>query len=141
VSAVPADELLSWTQGATAGIVPYEDKMLNHWIATPNKLWEYPNAGVPLIVQPFPEMRRIVETYRCGWLLPQPLSPEGIAGVVSSLKDDELAAAREGCRRFTEDDNWDVIYRDRLMDLYTQIEKVMSEREHSNRVAWTAAQA
>lgn len=122
VPAVPAAELLSWTQGATVGIVPYEDKMLNHWIATPNKLWEYPNAGVPLIVQPFPEMRRIVETYTCGWLLPQPLSPEGIASVVSSLRDEQIEVAREGCRRFTEEDNWDVIYRDRLLELYRKIE-------------------
>ncbi len=43
----PQKELKSWTQGATLGIIPYEGKMLNHWIATPNKLWEYPSAGVP----------------------------------------------------------------------------------------------
>lgn len=142
VPAVPANELLSWTQGATAGIVPYEDKMLNHWIATPNKLWEYPNAGVPLIVQPFPEMRRIVETYRCGWLLPQPLSPEGIAGVVDSLTDEQIAAAHEGCRRFTEDDNWDSVYRDRLMDLYRRVENVaMSSRGSDKSTGWTAARA
>jgi glycosyltransferase involved in cell wall biosynthesis len=139
VPAVPAHELLSWTQGATAGIVPYEDKMLNHWIATPNKLWEYPNAGVPLIVQPFPEMRRIVETYRCGWLLPQPLSPEGIATVVASLSDEQIVVAHEACRKFTDDDNWDVIYRDRLMDLYRRIES--GARESGKSVALAEAGA
>ena len=123
IPAAPAYELLSWTQGATAGIIPYEDKMLNHWIATPNKLWEYPGAGVPLIVQPFPEMRHVVETYRCGWLLPDELTPAGIADLVASLTDDMIAVAREGCRRFVEEDSWSAIYRKRLLDLYEDIER------------------
>jgi glycosyltransferase involved in cell wall biosynthesis len=120
VAAVPPGELLSWTQGASAGIVPYEDKMLNHWIATPNKLWEYPSAGVPLIVQPFPEMRRIVETYRCGWVLPAEFSPAAIAALVGSLTDQMLAEARLGCRAFIAKDNWSV-YRQRLLELYDKI--------------------
>jgi glycosyltransferase involved in cell wall biosynthesis len=123
IPAVPPSELLAWTQGATAGIIPYEDKMLNHWIATPNKLWEYPGAGVPLIVQPFPELRRVVETYRCGWLLPDELTPAAIAGLVASLTDEKIAAAREGCRRFIEADSWPAIYRDRLLNLYEDIER------------------
>jgi len=120
--AVPACELLSWTQGATAGIVPYEDTILNHWIATPNKLWEYPNAGVPLIVQPFPEMRRIVETYKCGWILPAEFTPRAIAGLVESLTDEEVARAKLGCERFTEEDSWASIYRQRLLSLYKKFE-------------------
>ena len=121
--AVPPSELLSWTQGATAGIIPYEDKMLNHWIATPNKLWEYPGAGVPLIVQPFPEMCRVVETYRCGWVLPGEFRPVAIAGLVASLTDQMIAAARAGCRRFVEEDSWPAIYQKRLLDLYDDIER------------------
>ncbi len=132
IPAAPAAELLSWTQGATVGIIPYEDKMLNHWIATPNKLWEYPAAGVPLIVQPFPEMRRIVESYRCGWELPGELTPAAIAGLVASLTDDMIAAARDGCRRFVQEDSWSAIYRKRLLDLYRHIEDGIAVRiEHA----------
>lgn len=122
VPAVPAAELLAWTQGAAAGIVPYEDKMLNHWIATPNKLWEYPAAGVPLIVQPFPEMRRIVEAYGCGWVLPRDFTAAAIAGLVSSLSEEMIAKAREGCRRFVAVDNWK-LYEERLLALYRSFEE------------------
>lgn len=121
IPAVPPAELLTWTQGASAGIVPYEDKMLNHWIATPNKLWEYPNAGVPMIVQPFPEMARIVETYGCGWVLPKEFSASAIAALVASLTDASLAAARLGCRKFVENDNWFSTYRPRLLALYEDL--------------------
>jgi glycosyltransferase involved in cell wall biosynthesis len=111
--------------------------MLNHWIATPNKLWEYPGAGVPLIVQPFPEMRRVVETYRCGWLLPGKLTPAAIAGLVASLTDEMTAAAQEGCRRFIEEDSWPAIYRSRLLDLYEEIERrgASSRREKAEATA------
>jgi glycosyltransferase involved in cell wall biosynthesis len=120
VPAVPAAELLEWTQGATVGIVPYEDKMLNHWIATPNKLWEYPSAGVPLIVQPFPEMRRIVETYGCGWVLPVEFTPATIAATVGSLTDRMIEDARAGCRAFIANDNWST-YEMRLLELYDNL--------------------
>ena len=123
VPGVPASELLLWTQGATVGIIPYENKMLNHWISTPNKLWEYPNAGVPLIVQPFPEMRRVVETYRCGWILPEELSPGAIADLIASLTDDMIAAARAGCRHFVEEDSWSSTYEGRLLDLYDKLSR------------------
>jgi len=114
----PQKELKSWTQGATVGIIPYEGMMLNHWIATPNKLWEYPSAGVPLIVQPFPEMRRVVTAYKCGWLLPETLTASGIADLVASLSDEEIAQARLGCMRFIEVDNWAARYEKRLLELY-----------------------
>ncbi len=130
VAAAPADELLSWTQGAAAGIIPYENKMLNHWISTPNKLWEYANAGVPLIVQPYPEMRRIVETYHCGWLLPKDFSPAGIAGVIYSLTDEMIARAREGCRQFARMDSWSGVYERRLLDLYGRL-SIKTTAEHN----------
>jgi len=115
----PQRELKSWTQGATLGIIPYEGKILNHWIATPNKLWEYPSAGVPLIVQPFPEMRRVVSTYKCGWVLPETLTASAIADLVASLSDEEISQARLGCMRFIEADNWSARYEKRLLDLYS----------------------
>jgi glycosyltransferase involved in cell wall biosynthesis len=117
----PQKELKSWTQGATLGIIPYEGKMLNHWIATPNKLWEYPSSGVPLIVQPFPEMRRVVTTYHCGWTLPETLTASGIADLVASLSDEQIAQARLGCMRFIEADNWTARYEKRLLDLYASL--------------------
>jgi glycosyltransferase involved in cell wall biosynthesis len=121
IPAAPARELKQWTQGASVGIIPYEGKMLNHWISTPNKLWEYPASGVPLIVQPFPEMRRVVTAYRCGWVLPDTLTASAIADVVSGLTDEMLDEAKTGCQRFVEADNWYARYEKRLLDLYASL--------------------
>jgi glycosyltransferase involved in cell wall biosynthesis len=121
IPAAHRDELQRWTAGATAGIIPYENTVLNHWFCSPNKLWEYPSSGVPLIVQPFPELKKVIETYRCGWLLPEDLNPRAIANLIAGLSDAMIAEARAGCRAFLQADNWDSLYANRLIDLYKRL--------------------
>src|SRR5690606_573509 len=108
VPKVKQDQLPYWTAGATLGIIPYENDALNHWFCTPNKLWEYPNAGVPIIASPFPELRKVIEPNGIGWFLPDPLKPKDIAQAIASIPPEELEAARERCRRFIARDNWSV---------------------------------
>jgi glycosyltransferase involved in cell wall biosynthesis len=121
LTAVPRRELHLWTAGASAGIIPYENRLLNHWFCSPNKLWEYPNAGVPLVVQPFPELRKVVEVFGCGWVLPDNPTPGQIADLISGLTGDMIERAREGCRRFIEADSWEAVYELRLVELYAGI--------------------
>ncbi|HEY1707245.1 MAG TPA: glycosyltransferase [Rhizomicrobium sp.] len=118
---VPREELHLWSAAASAGVIPYENVVMNHWICSPNKLWEFPSAGVPIIVQPFPELRDVVETYRCGWILPEDFTPKAIADVVASLSDDDITQAREGCARFIEADNWEAVYEKRLVAFYATL--------------------
>jgi glycosyltransferase involved in cell wall biosynthesis len=118
----PQSELALWSAGATIGVIPYENTGLNHWFCTPNKLWEYPNAGVPMLVSPFPEMRRQVEHYRHGWLLPDELSAEGIANAVSYLSCDEISAAKQNTVRFISENHWGT-YEERLFQLYERVRK------------------
>ncbi|HLU47390.1 MAG TPA: glycosyltransferase family 4 protein, partial [Planctomycetota bacterium] len=117
IPGAPQSELVLWTQGAAAGVIPYENVCLNHWFCTPNKLWEYPNAGVPILASPFPELERVVVGEGVGWLLGDPITPEGIAAAVARIDDDELAAKRSACRRFIARSNWR-IFETRLVDLY-----------------------
>jgi glycosyltransferase involved in cell wall biosynthesis len=120
VDPVPHGELLIWTAGAAVGAVPYDNHTLNHWFCTPNKLWEFPQAGVPILVSPFPEMRRRVETYGHGWLLRDPFDPRHTAELLESLDDAELARARAACAVFNAADNWEM-YESRLLDLYADL--------------------
>jgi glycosyltransferase involved in cell wall biosynthesis len=119
---VPREELHLWSAGASVGIIPYENVVMNHWICSPNKLWEFPTAGVPIIVQPYPELRDVVENYSCGWILPEAFTPQAIATLIGSLSDEDLARAREGCLRFIEADNWEAVYEKRLVAFYNSLE-------------------
>ena len=118
----PQAELPLWTAGATIGIIPYENAGLNHWFSTPNKLWEYPNAGVPILASPFPEMRKVIEGFGIGWLLPVTITGKNIADAVSEISDEEIAEAKANCARFLAEDNW-TNYAARLVDLYRGLQR------------------
>lgn len=63
---VPPDQLLQLSQEATVGVVPYEGVTLNQKYCLPNKVFEYIQSGLPLVVSDLPEMRRVVEGYGIG---------------------------------------------------------------------------
>lgn len=121
VPRVKQSELPYWTAGASLGAIPYENTGLNHWYCNPNKLWEYPNAGVPIIASPFPELRRMIESHSIGWLLPDPLNARDIAAAVNALDDHELKEAAQNCTEFIASDNWDV-YANRLKQVYSVLQ-------------------
>lgn len=58
--AVPPAALRNWLAGADAGLIPYETGPENHRIATPNKLYEFPGAGVPILASDLPLMRAAI---------------------------------------------------------------------------------
>jgi glycosyltransferase involved in cell wall biosynthesis len=57
---VPQSVLLSYTAGADVGIVPYPAVDLNSRYCTPNKLFEFIVAGVPILANDLPELRKFV---------------------------------------------------------------------------------
>jgi glycosyltransferase involved in cell wall biosynthesis len=63
---LPIGKLGEITCQADLGISLEEDLGLNYRFALPNKLFDYIQAGVPVLVSNLPEMRRIVEHYQIG---------------------------------------------------------------------------
>jgi glycosyltransferase involved in cell wall biosynthesis len=63
---LPLHQLHEVTRQADLGISLEEDLGLNYRFALPNKLFDYIQAGVPVLVSNLPEMRHIVEHYQIG---------------------------------------------------------------------------
>jgi glycosyltransferase involved in cell wall biosynthesis len=63
---LPISKMGEITRRADLGISLEEDLGLNYRFALPNKLFDYIQAGVPVLVSNLPEMKRIVEHYRIG---------------------------------------------------------------------------
>jgi len=59
--AVSPDVLLNYTSSADFGILFYENNCLNHYLCSPNKMFEYLMAEIPVIVSNLYEMKRLVE--------------------------------------------------------------------------------
>ena len=117
---VPQHELQQWSAGATLGVIPYENTSLNHLYCTPNKLWEYPSAGVPVLCSDLIEMTAVLEKYEFGFLLPREFSSADIVSVVSGLSSERLATARVNCTSWLEANNWSVWERN-LLAIYDNI--------------------
>lgn len=63
---LPLHDLHEITIQADLGISLEEDLGLNYRFALPNKLFDYIQAGVPVLVSNLPEMKRIVDQYQIG---------------------------------------------------------------------------
>lgn len=120
IPGAPHAELRSWTAGASLGVIPYENVCLNHWFCSPNKLWEYPTAGVPILASPYPVLRDVVLGNEIGLLLDDPATPQGIADAVAGLEPDDLTAMRRNAAEFIARDNW-TKYEARLLSLYDSL--------------------
>ncbi len=79
--AVSPTELLKYTSSADMGILFYENTCLNHYYCSPNKFFEYTQAGLPIIVSDLFEMRRIVNKYKNGVNV-----PESVDSLVKTIK-------------------------------------------------------
>lgn len=64
-------ELAAYTYIADCGISIEEPISKNYYYALPNKLFDYIHASVPVVVSDLPEMRRIIEKYSIGAILPE----------------------------------------------------------------------
>lgn len=85
---LPLQELLEITRKADLGISLEEDLGLNYRFALPNKLFDYIQAGVPVLVSDLPEMKRIVEQYQVG-LVAQTRQPSELAEIMKAMLSDQ----------------------------------------------------
>jgi len=82
---VPNFLLLSITQKADLGIVSYPYEGLNNLYCSPNKLYEYAQAGLPVVATDQPPLKYLVEKYDIGGLVGRYDSPQRIAAIIQKV--------------------------------------------------------
>jgi glycosyltransferase involved in cell wall biosynthesis len=86
---IPFEELKSVTPKALVGLSLEEDLGLNYRYALPNKIFDYVQAGVPVICSDLPEMRALVEEYGIGKVLFD-RKPEMLAKMILELYSNKM---------------------------------------------------
>lgn len=84
VGKVLPDKLKEYTSSADLGLCLLENRGLSYYYSLPNRIFDYIQAGIPVLATDFPEIRNIVGKYKTGILINQ-YEPEYIAQVVNKI--------------------------------------------------------
>jgi glycosyltransferase involved in cell wall biosynthesis len=81
---LPIHQLAELTRSAAVGLSIEEDIGLNYHFALPNKLFDYIQAQVPVLVTDLPEMLAVVNGYEIGEVISD-LNPRNLAAVLADM--------------------------------------------------------
>jgi starch synthase len=79
---VPSDELIYYTRQAHIGLVMYEKVSKNNYYSTPNKIFEYIQAGIPAVSSNHPGKSVIIDEHKTGVL-----ADETVDGIVKGINE------------------------------------------------------
>jgi glycosyltransferase involved in cell wall biosynthesis len=90
--AVPPEEIGFYTMSADVGINLTDNSCLSRYFALSNKLFEYLNNGIPVIVSDFPERGGVVDKYSCGWKIEvkERVGEESLFRLIQGLSKEEV---------------------------------------------------
>jgi len=121
LEAVPSEQVTTYASSADVGIAPIENVCLSYYYCSPNKIFEYVNAGIPVVASNFPEMRKVVDKYNIGAVF-NPEDPLDIANTLRFIFSD--LTSYEAMKRNTEaaaaEYNWER-EADKLLALYDEL--------------------
>ena len=120
VPTVPSCELPKYTVSADVGMQVIRNTCINHYTTDSNKLFEYIQAGIPVIASDFPEIRKVIDSYNVG-ILVNPSSINDIVDAIIYLKDQELEKYSDSISKAQRELSWAVESK-KLTDLYDEIE-------------------
>jgi glycosyltransferase involved in cell wall biosynthesis len=108
IAKVPPAVLKRYTALASVGFSLDSFDDINYLFNLPNKVFDYIHAAVPLVVTAIPEVKKIMDEYRCGIVISD-LRPETIADAIRQILEDQNSYLRfkSNCREAAKDLCWE----------------------------------
>ena len=104
--AVPYDSVLSWTRTADVGLVSVAPVCLSYLYCLPNKLFEYIQAGVPVLTNELPDCKSLVMGYGVGEVVLED-TPSGWANGIRTILSKPPGNYQRGLEVAASELHWD----------------------------------
>lgn len=96
---LPYNEMMRYTRCADLALSLDKDTNLNYRFSLPNKLFDYIQAGTPVLASDLPEISKIINEFGVGWTL-KSHDPKSMALQISDILDntDDLTLKTQNCK-------------------------------------------
>jgi glycosyltransferase involved in cell wall biosynthesis len=100
-------ELMHYTYNADIGISIDKDTNLNYHFSLPNKIFDYIQAGLPILASNLPEIKNIISRYNIGCII-ENHEPEHVAAKLNfMLNSPEYPVWKENTRKAAAENSWE----------------------------------
>ncbi len=101
------ERLKSFTYYAELGLSLDKDTNLNYKYSLPNKIFDYINLSVPVLVSDLVEVSRIVNDYNVGTIIPEHNPKEIAKGINSMIDNNAKQKLQENLKKASKELNWE----------------------------------
>ncbi len=107
IPAVPQHDLLAYCASADVGVIPYQAVDLNNYYTSPNKLFDFIQAALPIVASDLPFLRKVIVGHDIG-LVAHLNSPQSYADAINAIltQPDRSARLRTNLRRAAPKYTW-----------------------------------
>ena len=105
--AVPQNELLAYCASADVGVIPYQAVDLNNYYTSPNKLFDFIQAALPIVANDLPYLRKVIVGHDLG-VVSNLNTPESYAQAINQVLTlpDNAAQIRSNLRKIAPNYTW-----------------------------------
>jgi len=121
IPAVPQRDLLSYCASADVGVIPYQAVDLNNYYPSPNKLFDFIQAALPIVASDLPFLRKVIAEHDLG-VVARLDSPRSYADAISGVltRPDGGAALRANLRNAAPQYTWSA-QAEKLLEAYGKL--------------------
>ncbi len=116
-------ELFLYTLCADLGLSLDKNSNLNYRFSLPNKIFDYIQAGVPILASDLPEIKKIVEGYNIGYISPDH-NVKNLAALMNKMIDNKEMRLtwQKNLKLASQELNWDH-EKSKLLSIFSSIDK------------------